>query len=417
MSREIYTNNATTTLGSSVSPSATTITVAVGTGAAFPSPGAGEYFTATLWAVGSTTGTPNEIVRVTNRTGDSMTVVRGQEGTSATTWAIGDTFANYPTAAWFNGAATSGDVQLQQGNSAVDTGSANAGVITLSPAIASLSDILYAPIRILKANNTNTGTYTLNVNGIGAQNVTIGNVVLSQGQLLASHMFEVVWNGTNFDLISTPTRIGTGLYGDQSVTNPKLAAVPAATLKGNISSGPTPPSDIPISTLIGLLAPVGMVSAFATPAAPDGWLVCDGSAVSRTTYAALFATIGGYWGDGDGSTTFNLPDLRGEFARGWDNGRGIDPGRTFASNQTSQSPEHYHAVGQFNATSNDDCFFITRDWTGSFNSRWVAGAGDRVEVKTITGPSALNVATGNNLNTSGSETRPVNVAVQYCVKY
>ena len=56
-------------------------------------------------------------------------------------------------------------------------------------------------------------------------------------------------------------------------------------------------------------------------------------AISRTTYAALFAVIGETFGAGDGSTTFNLPDLRGEFIRGWDNSRGVDSGRVFGSAQ------------------------------------------------------------------------------------
>lgn len=59
----------------------------------------------------------------------------------------------------------------------------------------------------------------------------------------------------------------------------------------------------------------------------------DGSAINRTTYAALFAKMGTVFGGGDGSTTFNLPDLRGEFVRGWDDGRGIDAGRVFGSLQ------------------------------------------------------------------------------------
>lgn len=63
-------------------------------------------------------------------------------------------------------------------------------------------------------------------------------------------------------------------------------------------------------------SPVGSVIAFAGATAPAGYIVCDGSAVSRTTYAALFAAIGNTWGTGDGSTTFNLPDFRGQFLRG-----------------------------------------------------------------------------------------------------
>ena len=84
-------------------------------------------------------------------------------------------------------------------------------------------------------------------------------------------------------------------------------------------------------------APVGAVMHFARTTAPDGWLECNGQAVSRTTYADLFAVIGTTFGVGNGSTTFNLPDLRGEFIRGWDNGRNVDPGRTFGSFQEATS--------------------------------------------------------------------------------
>jgi len=62
--------------------------------------------------------------------------------------------------------------------------------------------------------------------------------------------------------------------------------------------------------------PSGGLVAFAGSSVPTGWLACDGTAVSRTTYAALFASIGTTWGVGDGSTTFNLPQLGGRFLRG-----------------------------------------------------------------------------------------------------
>lgn len=80
---------------------------------------------------------------------------------------------------------------------------------------------------------------------------------------------------------------------------------------------------------------VGAIAHFAMTAAPVGWLKANGAAVSRFTYAALFAAIGTTFGVGDGATTFNLPDLRGEFLRGWDDSRGIDAGRYFGSNQAA----------------------------------------------------------------------------------
>lgn len=67
---------------------------------------------------------------------------------------------------------------------------------------------------------------------------------------------------------------------------------------------------------ISVMAPAGCVMAFAGSTTPDGWLLCDGSAVSRTDYAALFAVIGTTYGSGDGSTTFNLPDLADKFIQG-----------------------------------------------------------------------------------------------------
>ena len=87
-----------------------------------------------------------------------------------------------------------------------------------------------------------------------------------------------------------------------------------------------------VDDLAGMI-PSGAVMYFAGQTAPSGWLKANGAAVSRTTYAALFAAIGTTYGAGDGRSTFNLPDLRAEFLRGWDDGRGIDSGRAFGSAQ------------------------------------------------------------------------------------
>ena len=68
--------------------------------------------------------------------------------------------------------------------------------------------------------------------------------------------------------------------------------------------------------LAQMIVPVGIVQAFAGDTTPEGWLLCDGSAVSRTDYADLYAVIGDTYGSGDGSTTFNLPDLTDRFLQG-----------------------------------------------------------------------------------------------------
>ncbi|QBJ01026.1 uncharacterized protein Rostov7_00137 [Vibrio phage Rostov 7] len=84
---------------------------------------------------------------------------------------------------------------------------------------------------------------------------------------------------------------------------------------------------------------VGVVKYFISTVTPTGrYIKANGAAVSRTAYADLFAKVGTFWGAGDGSTTFNVPDLRGEFIRSWDDGRGIDAGRAFGSTQNENTP-------------------------------------------------------------------------------
>lgn len=79
-----------------------------------------------------------------------------------------------------------------------------------------------------------------------------------------------------------------------------------------------------LSAVVGRNAPVGMMAPYAGSAAPTGWLLCNAAAVSRTTYAGLFAVIGTTYGVGDGSTTFNLPDLRGRVPMGAGTGDATD---------------------------------------------------------------------------------------------
>ena len=83
--------------------------------------------------------------------------------------------------------------------------------------------------------------------------------------------------------------------------------------------------------------PTGFIMMFGANTAPTGFLKANGAAISRTTYSALFTAIGTTFGVGDGSTTFNVPDLRGRFARGWADNGSIDSGRTFGSNQEATS--------------------------------------------------------------------------------
>lgn len=89
----------------------------------------------------------------------------------------------------------------------------------------------------------------------------------------------------------------------------------------------------------------GTIHAFGGSSAPSGYLLCDGSAVSRTTYASLFAAIGTTWGVGNGSTTFNLPDGRGRYFFGQaTSGTGSTLGGTFGTkDHTHTGPSHVHS--------------------------------------------------------------------------
>lgn len=152
---------------------------------------------------------------------------------------------------------------------------------------------------------------------------------------------------------------------------------------------------IPTPTQLISYVPSGAVQAFAMQTVPEGWLACNGSAISRTTYSRLFNLIGTTYGAGDGSTTFNLPDLRGEFIRGWDNSRGVDSGRTFGSSQSDQLKSHTHQTGRIYVDAND----------GGID-HWVM---------TETGQPSTSGDFDTD-STGGNETRPRNIALQYCIK-
>lgn len=110
-----------------------------------------------------------------------------------------------------------------------------------------------------------------------------------------------------------------------------------------------------------IAARIGTIFFVADDAAPEGSLICDGRLLSRTTYADLFAKLGTVYGAGDGSTTFQLPDYRGEFLRGWDGGRGVDADRVRGSFQTDQNKTHTHS-GTISSNSH------THTWSGTTSS-------------------------------------------------
>jgi microcystin-dependent protein len=147
----------------------------------------------------------------------------------------------------------------------------------------------------------------------------------------------------------------------------------------------------------GLL--LGMITTFPQTTEPTGWLKCNGQAVSRTTYASLFAKVGTTYGVGNGSTTFNVPDLRGEFIRGLDEGRAADTGRVLGSAQADMLEAHNHNVGAFTTSASNT-------GQGVFNFYAVTSHGG--------GSSFNGYTTSSN---GGTETRPRNVAFPFFIKF
>ncbi len=155
--------------------------------------------------------------------------------------------------------------------------------------------------------------------------------------------------------------------------------------------------------------PAGMIAPFAQATAPTGWLECNGTAVSRTTYAGLFAAINTMYGAGDGLTTFNLPDYRGQFLRGWNHGAGNDPdaaSRTDRGDGTTGDAVGTKQVDQFKSHSHN----MGKDSGGNYGcANPGAGYSGAVEIDQT---GALNSGL-----TGGNETRPKNINVLYCIKY
>jgi microcystin-dependent protein len=167
--------------------------------------------------------------------------------------------------------------------------------------------------------------------------------------------------------------------------------------------------------------PSGTIVAFGGTSTPSGWLICNGSTVSRTTNSALFAAIGTNYGSGDGSTTFHLPDFRGRFLRGFDGGIGRDPNRltrtisntggnsgdAVGSLQTDAFQGHWHEVRE---NGNNAVIYN--------GSATLAGTSNNVARDSGVPILAGGIITdgANGTPRTSSETRPVNVYVNYIIK-
>jgi microcystin-dependent protein len=177
--------------------------------------------------------------------------------------------------------------------------------------------------------------------------------------------------------------------------------------------------------------PSGVVFPFAGTTAPYGYLVCDGSEVSRASYPALFISLGSgtLHGVGDGSTTFNLPDYRGKFMRGVDGVAGNDPDKTTRTHPVSGAVVG-NVVGSVQGHANESHTHVQDahshglgDDNGlqAFASSGVQGAGGVLTPNVQGTPTNYQynttaAKTATNQDSGGNESRPKNVNVNYIVK-
>lgn len=261
------------------------------------------------------------------------------------------------------------------------TGTANIITFTSKSPFSSYVDGIRVSFR---ASNTNTGSATLNVNSVGAKPIftvsaNTGVAPLAGGNITANGIYELIYSSA-LDSNS----------GGWLLLNPTA-----------------------------LFKPVGAYEIMAAPVIPSGYLYCDGRDISRSTYSALFSVIGTRFGSGDGSTTFRLPDWRGVFMRGWDDGRGVDSGRVFGAQQSSQNLAHTHLVT--GTTTNDGrhehilpgVFF----GNGAGTSSAVGGAGNPLVSGTGANGAHTHTVEGTAASAGGAEARPVNNTIYVVVKF
>ena len=224
---------------------------------------------------------------------------------------------------------------------------------------------------------------------------------------------------TNLGLatLASPTFTGTvtipagaSISGFAPLASPTLTGTPAAP---TATAGTNTTQLATTAFVLANNVPAGAVDFFAMNTAPTGYLKANGAAISRTTYATLFSAIGTTYGVGDGSTTFTLPDLRGEFLRSWADGRAVDTGRTFGSFQDQAYLSHAHGV---NDPGHNHNFLVQTGPAGvNYADNYAAG------LASIAGPVNYimpTVGTGITIQSNGgSETRPRNIALLACIKF
>ena len=314
-----------------------------------------------------------------------------------------DWVQNNVNAAMIIPGGTTGQVLTKDSN-------ANGDYVWANPDVANITVDVLEERQTLAASQTVVTLSVVTTRGLA---VYIGGVRVNKG---------VAADEWKDDPASPETRIilgksypaGTPILG---VQNNPAGAVPYPLIRANnLSDVPNKGAartalDVYSKAEAEAVVPPGAVMYFARNTAPSGWLKCNGAAISRTAYSKLFAAIGTVFGAGDGFTTFNLPDLRGEFVRGWDDGRGVDGGRVFGSFQAGMIQSHSHTGSSGSAGSHNHSGSANEG--GSHNHSASSGAAGS---HTHTGSTSAGGAHSHDFNSSSlfdTQDNPPNGLVSY----
>lgn len=253
----------------------------------------------------------------------------------------------------------------------------------------------------------NTGWVPINNYGVTQITMTSGSVVMSSLQAAKDRIIITGALTSNVNLIF-PTWIKSWVVhnnctGNFSITCRTASGSGVIVIPGLVSRLFCDGVNISDETYNPNNDMVGMVAGFAMNSAPEGWLIANGTAVSRVTYARLFSRIGTLYGSGDGSTTFNLPDARGVVLRGADLGSGRDTGRVFGSYQPDAVKTidlKYYGPGQ--GTGSRTVFALQQNSSAIFTDGITQNDGNPYPAFQMTG---------------AVENRVKNIAILNCIKY
>lgn len=252
---------------------------------------------------------------------------------------------------------------------ATATGSADEITATFSPAI-TLSNGMVVYVRATAANTTTAPTF--NPDNLGALPIVKGaNVALAAGDI----------GGAGYWMI---------LQYDQAFNKWVLQ---------NPATG--------INIVIQSAMPVGTIIAYAGSGTPDNYLFCDGSALSRTAYAELFSVIGTLYGDGGGSTTFNLPNISNRVLQG-----NATPGTVLAAGLPN-------ITGTFAVSRTDGFWWRVTDAAGAF---YVASTGNVASITETNGTTGnrqtgMSAQRSNSIYGNSSTVQPPALTTRFCIKY